>query len=110
VVKVGSIVKRPFALGEGVCGGVFRDNPDEPNNRAFAEYVVVPGDLVFKISRGMSFGKAATLAIGLSTVGLALYHFMKLPLPGSPTIKSRFVLGYGGGTVTGTLAIQLLHM
>lgn len=110
VVKVGSAVKRPFAPGECVCGGVFGNNPDEPKNGAFAEYVVVPGDLVLKIPRGMSFEKAATLGIGLSTVGLALYQSLKLPLPGSPTSKSRFVLVYGGGTATGTLAIQLLRM
>ena len=110
VVKVGISVKRPFVPGDGVCGGVFGNNPDEPNNGAFAEYVVVPGDLVFKIPPGMSFEKAATLGIGLSTVGLALYQSLKLPLPGSSPSKSRFVLVYGGGTATGTLAIQLLRM
>lgn len=110
VVKVGSAVKRPFAPGEGVCGGVFGNNPDEPNNGAFADYVVVPGDLVFKIPVGWSFEKAATLGIGLSTVGLALYQSLKLPFPGSPPSKPRFVLVYGGGTATGTLAIQLLRM
>ena len=110
VVSIGSAVKRPFSLGDGVCGGVFGNNPDEPNNGAFAEYLAAPGDLVFKIPPGMSFQVAATLGIGLSTLGLALYQFLKLPFPISPTSKSSYVLVYGGGTATGTLAIQLLRM
>jgi aspyridone synthetase trans-acting enoyl reductase len=110
VVSIGSAVKRPFSLGDGVCGGVFGNNPDEPDNGAFAEYLVVPGDLVFKIPLGMSFQDAATLGIGLSTVGLALYQFLKLPFPVSSPSKPRHVLVYGGGTATGTLAIQLLRM
>ncbi|KAF2686193.1 putative alcohol dehydrogenase [Lentithecium fluviatile CBS 122367] len=109
-VTIGSAVKASLNVGDRVCGGTFGNNPDNPNNGAFAEYVTVPGDLVFKIPSAMSFEKAATLGIGLSTIGLSLYHVFKLPLPTAPVTEPRSVLVYGAGTATGTLAIQFLKM
>lgn len=110
VVKIGNAVKQTFSLGDAVCGCVFGNNPDELDNGAFAEYVTAPGDLLFKIPSSMSFHTAATLGVGLVTVGMALYHNLKLPLPGSQPDKSEYVLVYGGGTATGTLAIQMLRL
>lgn len=110
LVAVGSAVKKALSVGDGVCGCVFGNNPDELNNGAFAEYVVVPGDLVFKIPPGISFPTAATLGVGLATVGMGLYQALKLPLPSLPAHRQQFVLVYGGGTATGTLAIQMIRM
>lgn len=110
VVSIGSSVKADLQIGDRVCGGTFGNNPDDPDNGAFSEYVVVPGDLVFKIPGHMSFEKAATLGIGLSTIGLALYHVFGLPLPTEPAREKKYVLVHGGGTATGTLAIQFLKM
>lgn len=110
VVAVGSVVKKALSVGDRVCGSAFGNNPDEPHNGAFAEYVVTPGDLVLKIPPDMSYQAAATLGLGLATVGLGLFQTMKLPLPGSPALEPHFVLIHGGGTATGTLAIQLTRM
>lgn len=109
VVAVGDAVGQNLIIGDRVFGCVFGNNPLELQNGAFAEYVVAPGDLVFRIPPDMSFATAATLAVGLSTVGLGLYHTLKLPLPGQPTKESATVLVYGGGTATGSLAIQMLR-
>jgi aspyridone synthetase trans-acting enoyl reductase len=110
IVSIGSQVKADLQIGDRVCGGTFGNNPDDPDNGAFSEYVVVPGDLVFRIPERMSFEKAATLGIGLSTIGLALYHVFNLPLPTQPASQPRYVLVHGGGTATGTLAVQFLKV
>jgi aspyridone synthetase trans-acting enoyl reductase len=105
IVWIGSQIRAALQIGDRVCGGTFGNNPDDPDNGAFAEYVVVPGDLVFKIPEAMSFEKAATLGIGISTIGLALYHVFKLPLPTQPAEEPRYVLVHGGGTATGMFAV-----
>lgn len=110
LVKIGTAVKKQFSVGDRLCGCVFGNNPDSVDNGAFSEYVTVSGDLVFKIPDRMSFQAAATLGVGMSTVGMALYHALKLPLPQSLASDAYFVLVYGGGTATGTLAIQSLRL
>ena len=110
LVLLGSAVKQKFSIGERVCGCVFGNNPDEVENGAFAEYVAVPGDLIFKIPPEMSFHAAATLGVGLSTVGMAFYHTLRLPLPRLQVNEPKFVLVYGGGTATGVLAIQMVRL
>ena len=111
IVRIGRAVKKPLVIGDRVCGCVLGNNPDQRENGAFAEYTAAAGDLVFTIPSEMSYQLAASLGIGLSTVGMALYHTLKLPLPMSATESSepRFVLVYGGGTATGSLAIQMLQ-
>jgi aspyridone synthetase trans-acting enoyl reductase len=89
---------------------VFGNNPIRRDNGAFAEYVAVPRQLVWKIPADMSFQTAATLGIGLATAGLALYNGLQLPLPLSAPEVPTTVLVYGGGTATGALAIQLLRL
>lgn len=54
IVTVGPVLRRNFLMGDGVCGCVFGNNPEAFNNGVFAENVVVPGDLVFKIPPTMS--------------------------------------------------------
>ncbi|KAB2571144.1 hypothetical protein BFW01_g7423 [Lasiodiplodia theobromae] len=110
VVSIGDKVKQPLSVADRVCGCVFGNNPDELQNGAFAEYVAVPGDLLFRIPEGMSFQTAATLGVGVSTAGMALYQTLKLPLPNTPASSPQFVLIAGGGTATGSLAIQLAKL
>jgi NADPH:quinone reductase-like Zn-dependent oxidoreductase len=54
----------------------------------------------------MAFEETATLGVGVTSVGQALYMTMGLPLPGKPIESAPFILIYGGSTATGTLAIQ----
>ncbi len=58
-----------------------------------------------KIPNGMSFEDTATLGVGVTTVGQALYMTL-MPLPTEPAKTSFPILIYGGSTATGTLAIQ----
>lgn len=115
VVSVGPSVKKKLQIGDRVSGAVLGNNPDDLNNGSFAEYVAIPGDLVWKIPDSMSLQQASTLGVGMATVGLGLYQSLKLPLPNKPSSQTEterpgYVLVYGGGTATGTLAIQMIRL
>jgi len=59
-----------------------------------------------KIGDNVSFEDAATLGVGLSTVGQALYQSLALPFPPSKVLEPTSILIYGASTATGTLAVQ----
>lgn len=110
IVKIGSGLTKNFRVGDRVAGATPGNNWEDPTTGAFAEYVVAPCALVYKIPESMGFEEAATLGVGMLTIGLTLYHAMKLPLPHAPVEDPQYVLVYGGGTATGTLAIQALRL
>ncbi|RFU78913.1 fad binding domain [Trichoderma arundinaceum] len=110
VIKIGSRTTKSFEIGDRVCGCVFGNNPERHDNGAFAEFVAVPADLVLKIPDEMSFQIAATFGVGVATVGMALYHSLKLPSPPSGGDELRYLLVYGGSTATGTIAIQMAKL
>lgn len=58
----------------------------------------------------MSDEEAATLGVGVTTVGQALYQSLGLPLPDSGVKADYPVLIYGGSTATGSLAIQYARL
>jgi NADPH:quinone reductase-like Zn-dependent oxidoreductase len=70
---------------------------------AFGETITAKGDIQIHIPDNMSFEEAATLGVGISTVGQGLYQSMKLPLPNdSKGIRKSAgtpVLIYGGSTL-----------
>ena len=63
-----------------------------------------------KIPYNVSSKDAATLGIGLFTVGQSLYQSLGLPLPTQPATERFPILIYGGSTATGTLAIQFAKL
>ncbi|KAL4878766.1 putative zinc-binding oxidoreductase ToxD [Aspergillus karnatakaensis] len=118
VEQVGSLLTKPFAPGDRIAGFTHGCNALNPQDGAFAEYITPIGDLQIKIPENLSFEEAATLGVGITTVGQGLYQSLQLPEPASdaellpqedippPTDGSRTILIYGGSTATGTLAIQ----
>jgi NADPH:quinone reductase-like Zn-dependent oxidoreductase len=110
VVAVGDNVTKSWKPGDRVAGGVHGSNALEPEDGAFAQYIVAKGDVQMRMPDKMSFEEAATLGIGCITVGQALYQNLKLPKPDSPDTKGTTVLIYGGSTATGTLAIQFAKL
>jgi NADPH:quinone reductase-like Zn-dependent oxidoreductase len=111
VIAIGSgIPPGRFTVGDHVCAAVQSMNPLLPHVRAFAEYVGATADFTLKIPDGISFESAATLGIGVATIGYALFQSLKIPgHPEQPALKSAYVLVYGGSTASGTIAIQLIR-
>ncbi|KAH8669586.1 chaperonin 10-like protein [Tricladium varicosporioides] len=113
VVKVGQAIRKQICVGDRVCGNVFGSNPSCPGNGAFSQYISVPGDLCMKIPESMSFQDAASLGMGVITVGLSLKSLgacqsLDGELPSTSKTKP-YALVYGASTATGTLAIQLFR-
>lgn len=54
----------------------------------------------------MSFEDAATLGVGITTVGQGLYQELGLPFPPAKVEEPTPILIYGASTATGTLAVQ----
>ncbi|KAK4163394.1 chaperonin 10-like protein [Cladorrhinum sp. PSN259] len=113
VEQVGSKVAKPFSKGDLVCGMIHGSNRTQPGEGAFGEYIVAKGDLQIKVPENLTAAQAATLGVGVLTVGQGLYQALKLPLPGSEEAVSLSnssaqppILIYGGSTATGLLGIQ----
>jgi len=107
VEDVGKAVTKPWRKGDKVAGVVHGGNYVEPEDGAFAEYIVAKGDVQMKIPDGLSFEKAATISLGAITCGQGLYQkALKLNLPTDPIKDKTFVLIYGGSTATGALGVQ----
>ncbi|MCJ1307855.1 hypothetical protein MMC25_001503 [Agyrium rufum] len=106
VVKVGKGVTKSWKEGDKICGFAHGANSVQPEDGSFAEYIVVKGDLQMPIPDTLSWEEAATLGVGISTVGQGLYQSLKLPFPNSPAQDKPYILIYGASAATGTLAVQ----
>ncbi|EOD52107.1 putative zinc-binding oxidoreductase protein [Neofusicoccum parvum UCRNP2] len=96
--------------GDRIAGWSHGGNSSNKEDGAFGEYLVAKEGINLKIPTGVSFEDAATLGVGITTVGQGLYQSLKLPLPSQPS-KERFpVLVYGGSTATGALAVQFAKL
>lgn len=104
--EVGPKVTKAFKKGDRVCGMAHGCNVSQHEDGTFAEHIVVKGDVQMKIPENLSFEDAATLGVGLITVGQGLYQSLGLSLPNNPSQKGEFILIYAGSTATGTLGIQ----
>ncbi|OQU93794.1 Alcohol dehydrogenase GroES-like domain-containing protein [Cladophialophora immunda] len=115
VAAVGSKCSTSWAEGDRVCGMAHGGNKSQPEDGAFAEYIVAKADVQLRIPTHMSFAEAATLGVGILTVGQGLYQAMGLELPVddkgediNKTTTGQYVLVYGGSTASGALGIQSL--
>lgn len=116
VVKLGSEVSN-LHIGDRVFGAVFGANPAKPTNGAFASYVAATADLCLQVPQGMGFAPAASLGMGIMTVGLVFRELAlefdparNLQDPKSDNNDGPYVLVYGGATATGTLTLQFLRL
>lgn len=106
VEEVGSKVTKSFKKGDRVAGVAHGSNAVHHEDGTFAEFITAKGDLQIHIPDNLSFEEAATLGIGITTVGQALYQSLGLPLPEEKESSSKPILIYGGSTATGSLAVQ----
>jgi NADPH:quinone reductase-like Zn-dependent oxidoreductase len=84
----------------------FVGNSANVNDGVFAEQPVVIADLQGVLPDNLSFEDGATLGVGITTIGQALYQSLKLPLPSDGKKDVGTILIYGGSTATGSLAVS----
>ncbi|KAI5257348.1 GroES-like protein [Aureobasidium subglaciale] len=106
VEEVGSAVQKKFSKGDRIAGFSHGVNSANKEDGCFAQYALAKGDVQMKVPESLSTEDAATLGVGVTTVGQGLYQSLKLPLPTEPAKQPFPVLIYGASTATGTLAIQ----
>ncbi|KAK9372451.1 chaperonin 10-like protein [Lipomyces chichibuensis] len=110
VKAVGPAVMKTFKEGDRVCGCAHGSNSGQHEDGTFAEYIVAKGDLQMHIPDQLSFEEAATLGVGVVTVGQGLYEALQLPLPSEPSKEKIPILIYGGSSSTGSLGIQFAKL
>ncbi|KAF2138175.1 uncharacterized protein K452DRAFT_234937 [Aplosporella prunicola CBS 121167] len=99
-----------FKVGDKVAGFVHGSNQDNHEDGCFAEHIAAKAAVQIKVPATLSMEEAATLGVGITTVGQGLYQSLQLPWPTTPA-KSPFpVLIYGASTATGTLAVQFAKL
>ncbi|KAF5856755.1 hypothetical protein ETB97_006744 [Aspergillus alliaceus] len=101
VEATGKDIKKLFKKGDRVCGFTHGANSVQPEDGAFAEYIMAKGDLQMKIPDNISFQDTDTLDIGINTVGQALYQSLKLALPTESRKETTPILVYNSSTETG---------
>lgn len=111
VEAVGPRVKKQWRKGGRVCGMAHGCNEVQPEDGAFAEYIVAQGDVQMRMSEDLTFEAAATLGVGVSTLAQGMYQHLGLAWPTEmPKQRDEGILIYGGSTATGTLAIQFAKL
>ncbi|QPG74601.1 hypothetical protein FOA43_001932 [Brettanomyces nanus] len=117
VVAVGSDVKG-FEVGDNVSSFTHGGYKADPTGGSFQDYAIVDPKTTIKYTKKLSratatlaskvrsFEGAASITLGLATVGMSFQHSMKLTL--NPTAnKGKYILIWGGATATGILAVQV---
>ncbi|KGO39263.1 Polyketide synthase, enoylreductase [Penicillium expansum] len=98
-------------VGDRVCTAIMGMNPNDPGIGAFANYTAAVEWILLKIPPSLSFEEGASLGISFMTTGLALFKSLDVPgYPLEPGARKIAVLVFGGSSVTGTAAIQLLNL
>ncbi|PQK17123.1 hypothetical protein BB8028_0007g03220 [Beauveria bassiana] len=106
IEEVGPDVKKGFQKGDRVCGAAFGGKDRE--HGACGDYTMTKEHVVVKFPDHLSFEQAATLGVGITTCGQALYQLLNLPLPPAAATAEppQSILIGGGSTATGVLGIQ----
>ena len=110
VEDVGPKVTKPFKKGDRITGFVHGGNQMQPEDGTFAEFIVVKGDLQIRVPDNLTFEEAATLGVGITSVGQGLYQTLMLAMPTTRSSTSTPILIYGGSTASGTLGIQFAKL
>ncbi|KAI9733687.1 MAG: hypothetical protein M1834_003290 [Cirrosporium novae-zelandiae] len=120
VFAVGSEVTKDWKRGDRICGFTHGNDRLEKGNGAFAEWIVVKGDVGIRVPGAWGWEEACTVGVGCGVVGLGLRDLgLPLPVEGEGDGggegeedggEKRFVLVYGGSTASGALGIQFVKL
>jgi NADPH:quinone reductase-like Zn-dependent oxidoreductase len=116
-INCGNNGESKLKVGDRVAGFVQGASSINDRPGAFAEYVAVPHDLVWKVADSMSFAEAATISLCGLTAAQALFseHRLGLRPPWEKESETdeadvqKVVFIYGASTSVGLLAAQLIR-
>jgi NADPH:quinone reductase-like Zn-dependent oxidoreductase len=102
-----------FERGDRVACFVHGANAVAADVGAFAKFILAKANPQMRIPDNISF-EAATLGMGVTSVGQGLYQALELPIPkplatpppASSSTSAPLVLIHGGSTASGALGIQ----
>ncbi|KAI2601981.1 GroES-like protein [Hypoxylon sp. NC1633] len=108
VAQVGSAVTT-FKEGDSVWTSTYYK---DVRAGCFQEYVVVPSHTVLPIPSTISFEAAACLGVAALTASMTIWKWLGVAIPGTfaHNTEKRWLLIWGGSTVTGQFATQLANL
>ncbi|OCL09875.1 oxidoreductase-like protein [Glonium stellatum] len=110
VEAVGKAVTNGLKVGDRVAGFARGANQENHQDGSFAQHITAKGGIQIKLADHITFEEAATLGVGITTVGQGLYQSLGLPLPPAKFQEKTSILIYGASTATGTLAVQFAKL
>ncbi|TPX12432.1 uncharacterized protein E0L32_006844 [Thyridium curvatum] len=118
VEEVGPDADGDLRPGDRVAGFAHGGNASCHEDGAFAHYIVAKAGCATRLPDGVSTPEAATLGVGVVTVGQGLFQAIGLPLPDPATAEIRparpaedpTILIWGGSTATGILGVQFAKL
>lgn len=114
VAALGPSIKKPWHVGDRVCGWVVGNNVARKDNGGFAEFCAVDAELCLRVPAGMSDEEAASPAAGIATAGMGVFMKQGIALPGAEDggkgAEGETMLVYGATSATGTIAIQMAKL
>ncbi|KAF9697261.1 hypothetical protein EKO04_005114 [Ascochyta lentis] len=110
VERIGRDASRTWRVGDRVAG--FVQGGIDKGRGAFAEYVKVEEDLVWRVPEGVSDEEASAFGVPAVTAMQALYLYLDVPwfdTPSEPKQKdtNKTIFIYAGSSSVGLFAIQL---
>ena len=98
--------------GGRVAGAQIASSRRRPLVRVFTGYILEEADSAWQVTESLLWEQVAAIGCAVATsVEMALWILLKLPItPERPALEPRYVLVYGGATISGTFAIQSLRL
>lgn len=113
VIECGEQVTKKYEIGDRVTGLCYSIRIGDPTSGAYGEYALLKGALSLPLPAHVSDAEAATIPVGINTIGQALYQTLNLELPalhGAVKSVGPTILIYGGATSTGMFAVQFARL
>lgn len=106
-------------IAEAVGSDVFEYRPgdrvaafhkmSEPHG-GYAEFSVAPVSTTFHLPPAILFEAGAGLPLFFMTAAIAIYQYLRVPLPTTPGLKDIPILIHGGASAVGAYALQLAKL